>query len=494
MTALARRLREGREGAVAVLGAFGILMLGAGAMFAADMGRVQIVSERLQMAADAAMLAAARDLGKSDATVRAVATQVFQANIPADLAGITVQSFEVTFNSVDPVLATEIQVDASVRLPLLIANLAEFLGSAPPSIADVSVESRAVKRTMGAEVAMVLDNTGSMNGARIASLRSAATTLAQTLFGDKETVPNLLVSIVPYSATVNIGTQHVDWLDPVWRTGLAVYLPTVWKGCIMARSPALAETDDPAGDGKWFSPFYWPSSRVTALGVAPAVFDAFHGASPNMWPILKSGNPAVDERQAAGNNGFGPNLGCPAPITPLTASRTEIMTAIAALEAWHRGGTMGNLGLVWGWRAISPRWRGLWRRADGSVIENAPLDYGTPFNNKIVVMMTDGENQFFNKDFTSYKRASEVMTPPEIDASMLRLCEKIKQSGAILYTIIFGGGFNAAVEARYRTCASDPVTEERILGPKYFNAPTGAMLEQAFRNIGGQIQDLRLIR
>ena len=32
--------------------------------------------------------------------------------------------------------------------------------------------------------------------------------------------------------------------------------------------------------------------------------------------------------------------------------------ALGELLPWHRGGTMANLGLAWGWRTVSPKWRG----------------------------------------------------------------------------------------------------------------------------------------
>ena len=47
----------------------------------------------------------------------------------------------------------------------------------------------------------------------------------------------------------------------------------------------------------------------------------------------------------------------------------------------HRGGTTGNLGLTWGWRTLSPRWRGAW---GGETPNTLPLDYKTPLMEKVV--------------------------------------------------------------------------------------------------------------
>jgi hypothetical protein len=57
------------------------------------------------------------------------------------------------------------------------------------------------------------------------------------------------------------------------------------------------------------------------------------------------------------------------------------------------GGTLINQGLVWGWRSISPNWRGFWRRSNGAGIDaTLPLDYTEPGSSKAVVVMTDGLN------------------------------------------------------------------------------------------------------
>ena len=70
-------------------------------------------------------------------------------------------------------------------------------------------------------------------------------------------------------------------------------------------------------------------------------------------------------------------------------NRQEVRAALNAMQWWNYGGTQGNLGMVWGWRTLSPRWRGLW---GGLTPNNRPLDYHQPGAQKIVVMLTDGDN------------------------------------------------------------------------------------------------------
>ena len=163
----------------------------------------------------------------------------------------------------------------------------------------------------------------------------------------------------------------------------------------------------------------------------------------------------------------GPNLGCGTPITPLTASRDTVEDGINAMRPWRRGGTTGNLGLVWGWRTISPTWRGLWGNAD------LPLDYGTDFMDKVVVMLTDGNNTFYNlpdstsgdpttpSDFTAYGRLNapgpvglNVATTGAgetiLNTRMTAICTAMKTEKIKIYTIIFGTAPSATTQALYR--------------------------------------------
>ncbi|PKQ05783.1 MAG: hypothetical protein CVT71_01750, partial [Alphaproteobacteria bacterium HGW-Alphaproteobacteria-10] len=393
--------------------------------------------------------------------------------------------------------------------PLMMARLADTMRLTDLTRVDLAIVSAARKRVMGAEVVMVLDNTGSMAGASIAELRAAARELTETLFGARESVPNVYVGVVNYSATVNIGRLHGDWLNKPLAQVDADFAPTQWKGCVRVRSVAMAESDAPPGPGALFTPQFWPSSRLNWNPITYDVYYNNNSAHRNLWPpekktggktVQDNSKPYVDERQSAGNNGYGPNLGCPAPITPLISSRQAILDAIDGtngmqrIDAWSRGGTFGNVGLAWGWRALSPRWRGLWRQRDGVANPALPLDYDTPFHNKIIVMMTDGVNQHYQTDMTAYGRPNEMIAPNQVDPSMLRLCQNIKDAGIIIFTITFGGSVNTATRNTYTTCASNAVTEERIVGQKYFHAPTGAELQTVFAAIGGQIQELRLVR
>jgi hypothetical protein len=178
---------------------------------------------------------------------------------------------------------------------------------------------------------------------------------------------------------------------------------------------------------------------------------------------------------------------------------------------WHRGGTTSNLGMVWGWRTLSPRWVGLW---DGPTPETMPLGYDEPLMDKAVILLTDGDNQFYDwprryeyedgelrsvsggngpggSDYTAYGRLSDLGYPSlgagktELDTRLSRMCTAMKAEGVIVYTITFGSSPGTATQTLYRNCATEPAN--------YFHAPDGATLTSAFRSIGQRLSNLRVV-
>jgi hypothetical protein len=108
-------------------------------------------------------------------------------------------------------------------------------------------------------------------------------------------------------------------------------------------------------------------------------------------------NPGTDAQEnTRDNDGRGPNLGCGRAVLPLTSDRQTVLDQIAALRATRRGGTMANLGLQLGWGTISPRWRADWALAATWEGQQLPLGYNTRAMDKSIVLMTDGENQWYD--------------------------------------------------------------------------------------------------
>ena len=505
MKVLGRLLRD-RRGAVAMLAGLSIipLLLMAGA--AIDLTRLYILHSRLVTAVDSAALAGARVINELDRDAQI--QRWFWANFTRDRPGVTTGFLgaEVTTFSIS-VDETSRAVRVRVRAALPTTVLRLF---GQDSLL-ASVDQTARRQDRGMEIALVLDVTGSMAGSQMTALRDSAAELVNIIYGPNETIPNLWVSVVPYTSTVNIGRGRTGWLA-AGSLNASAYGSTVWRGCVFARYQNREDESDTPPSIAPFRPFLWPS---TYGRYSPNLGDNEWTNTTITEPNPES-PPSDATQNALGNNARGPNLGCGRAILPLTAARSTVLNEIANLRATHRGGTIANLGLQMGWATISPRWRGQWGSA------TLPQNYDTPYMDKVLVLMTDGNNEWYDwpegapgacrtsgssppcrstyrsdgdADMTAYGRLREnrlglasvthANALAEINARMSRMCTSIKANGVILYTITFNVS-NSTTRDLYRNCATQP--------EYYFNSPDATSLRAAFREIAGQLANLRLVR
>lgn len=476
-----RRLAAEDGGNAAVVFALTLLPLLGGAGLAIDSILGYTVEQQLQRALDAGGLAAGS--APLPENVQADAKAYFDSNFNAGPKLATARDFKAVVDG------DTITLTASATMPTRFMRL---FGRDALTVNATTVVLRQVRQM---ELALVLDNTGSMAGAAFTAMQSAARDLVDIVYGDAETQPNLWVAVVPFVSTVNIGPQRTAWLDPADQVFAKPdrFAPTTWKGCVMARTGGLDQTDDP------------PSAQRFRSFLYPKDVD-------NDWGVPRS--PAVDDKLASGNNGYGPNLGCGPPLTPLIAKKSDVKAALNAMGAWSRGGTAGNEGLAWGWRVLSPRWRGLW---GGTTPPTRPLDYDAQLTDKVAVVLTDGQNQAYDwacewkagsntpdcngkpdgprgSDYTAFGRLLDFMPAgsslekgrDELDKRQKAICTAMKAKGIVVYSITFGATPDAKAQALYKACASRP--------DYYFHAPTNASLRTVFRTIGVQLSNLRIVR
>lgn len=163
-----------------------------------DFTRAQAIRAQMQNAADGAALVAERSSNLTMEQRTAAARAFFDAEM-GDAADVsfTVRQLEDGGH----------EVDASMPMPLSLARIVQNedwlirVGAAAQANASPPIE-----------VALVLDNTGSMS-ADMDGLRDAASELAADLLSlDGDTVR---VALVPFVAQVNIGNQqsHLAWMD-----------------------------------------------------------------------------------------------------------------------------------------------------------------------------------------------------------------------------------------------------------------------------------------
>jgi Flp pilus assembly protein TadG len=534
-----------KRGSVAIMTGLLAIPLIAMTGLAIDLARIWLVRSRLQMSLDAAVLVVARSLATGGSPADGL--NLFWADFGRTsnvtnagwLGAIATTPLVVTSG-----LAGSVQLTSSANVN---PTLLSVMGIGPVT---VNAASTAQTAAYGLELALVLDNTGSMDvnntnldSSAIGALRTAAQTLVGILYGGADTQPHLWVSVVPFAAAVNIGNTHTGWLasDSPKQSDFA---PSTWMGCVMARTANTGATngDDsndtpPSSAGHYFWRFLYPSTYhdskyhktyTTGTGTKkdPYVTHDYWYPGDNEWQ--PSTWTAAGNEPDQSNAAVGPNLDCPSlPILPETASKSTVLTWLDRnhMIAIDRGGTFINLGLQAGWWTLSPNWQGLWGTPD------LPLAYGTPYMKKVIVLMTDGTNNWNDwncgvpgqtpptsgcpwsttppagvppwtadgdTDFAAYGRLKSNIgnnlpkTNPQatLDGLTSTMCTTIKGHGIIIYTIRFDSSGktpndpNDSTTTMLKNCASLP--------SDYFYSPNATQLQTAFTQIGQQLSSLRL--
>ena len=413
------------EGSAAPLLAFAMAALVGAAGLAFDGGRGYLMKARLSQAVDAAALAGGRSIrigGKGDHEDQIL--KYFRANLGDGFLGAEVADPDIRVSDDGDL----IEVSAVASLP---TTLMSVLGMRDLQVTARSVVSRSVK---GLEIVMVLDNSGSMKGDKLGDLKSATQTLLETLYGEQDVIEDLHVSLVPFTARTNLKGQEEaliaeadDDIDDDDGAVVASHL------CFDLRDGTPKHDDTPPGE---------------------APFEPYSGAF----------DPKDD--LAAYKDKICPE----AALLPLSESRKRVADAIDGMEA--EGCTRFDVGTAWGWRAISPLWRGTWRGVDSAL----PVDYRAPKIQKAVVIMTDGAN-------TPEDCAKDADSKAASEAAFAATCQAIKDQGVVIYTITFKLK-DDKTNALFEGCASSP--------DRYFRSPDGEVLETAFATIAGDLTNLRL--
>jgi Flp pilus assembly protein TadG len=459
---------------------------------------------RLQNAVDSATLAATRSVTATStvAQVTDVVRKYLSANTDFGAA--------VTLDVKLDVAARSVQVKAKLNhkpylLPVIgISNI------------PIGAESSSQLGRAYLEVALVLDNSGSMVGTRITTLRSASNDLMKKVLEMAYIQGDTKVAVVPFASMVNVGAANANqsWIDtqatsPIHSENfspaanrLTLYSNmknVTWAGCVEARpSPHdVTDTEPTAGNpATLFVPSFAPDEPD--VGSSTSVFyNSYIGDScpgqnggsqlQRQTRVCKYNNASPDLSLANGTR-RGPNQLCDSnPIVPLSYNQTTLSTALAAMQAY--GGTNLHEAVMWGWRVLSP---------------NKPFAEGRAYtdlqNRKIMVLMTDGSNDAIglpnmNGSFYSaygYSAAGRLGTTSnnkaDIIAKMnektLQACRNAKAAGVQIYTVAFFVSDTTALDI-LRQCATDQSMA--------LVADSDQALSNAFTEIGNHIKRLRLI-
>ena len=238
---------------------------------------------------------------------------------------------------------------------------------------------------------------------------------------------------------------------------------TQWRGCIIERE----YPDDTRDAENWWR---WDMYRYTYRYHRDNYYRQLYCTRQDRYGRCT----ATDYIYNYYDNYYGRNYICnKAHILPLTNDRDEVNYQIAKLKA--EGNTVGNIGMVWGYRLLSP---------DFPFREGAA--YNDPEWKKAVVMMTDGDN-VVDDNYSGYGgyTQTDVHSAYEVNERFAETCENMKDQGIIIYTVTFSSGISDNTRDYYRECATDP--------DKFINAPTQSDLVAAFEQISRELSNVHII-
>lgn len=193
----------------------------------------------------------------------------------------------------------------------------------------------------------------------------------------------------------------------------------------------------------------------------------------------------------------GPWKGCAkSKIVPLTYKRANVEAGITAMAA--AGNTLIAEGVAWGWRVLSPT-EPFTKVEPSTSFPTEPIStYHHPRWLKIMVLMTDGDNDIAagtdtlnGTTYTSYGRGKEDIgvnrfgttsdssIMGKLDDAMTAACTQAKAEGIEIYVTSFGSGVSTATRNKLKACATD--------ADNYQHATSSADLAAFFNHIGQDV-------
>jgi Flp pilus assembly protein TadG len=501
---------------------------------------------QLQVALDQATLVIARDPPANDpAVTRDRAKQLMNAQLAA--AGVPPEQWKLT----------EV-IDANGRVTLAAESTLKTVLMPVLNIREVKVgtSTEVTRQQSKLEIALVLDNSSSMatvsaGRPKVEAAKEAANALVDSLFLGKVTSDFVKISVVPYTSSVTVGPEYFDasWVDttglssihwqspggtkatvekPNWavsRFDLYKELGVTWAGCFETRPNGLGFTDDGASDqnpDSLFVPMFAPDepgAKLSANSDSTTYNDKDYVNSylkDDGGACVASGFPTAAlqrQKQACkykinkdttkigvanryGGIKTGPNFMCNGvPILRMNNNRDTVKARVGQLVAL--GDTTMYEGIAWGWRTLSP---------------NTPfqdgLAYGAPDNEKILILLTDGNNNWLQQSndnrslyspmsyYWNNRIASGITTVSAANATLNQktkdVCANAKAKGVIIYTVglmVGGQALPPDWADVVNTCAS---TVDGKL--QAYIATDGNKLVQVFKTIGSQLSKLRVSR
>ena len=448
-------IRDAR-GSVAIIVALSLIGLVGMVGLAIDYGRVAAARQELQSLADGALVAAATS-AKAGSDYQSAASASLDANWALK------KRFGTATIEIDDVGNSELRGVAKAALGMTFLRVLGINSTA------MTVNASIVYGQGAAEVALVLDTTGSMSGQPLQDLQAAAKVLLDTAYAPPGADQKVKVAVVPFAQYVNVGVSNRSkpWMSVPNDSSTTINACSTYKP-IIGTSNCQTKTGTGYNDGVPYTYQYQQcdyqyGADVTTCGPQTSSSTWNGCAGSRAYPLdnqaaVTSGQPVPGVM----------DVWCGAELLRLTSTRSQIDDKIASLTAG--GDTYIPAGLLWGWRALSP---------DAPFADATSSTSSNPAR-KVMVLMTDGANT----------RSPNYPDHEGYDASkantlMAETCSAIKAQKIAIYTVAFNVTDQAAKD-RLTACATSPGT--------FFNAPSAAELKAAFEKIGTTLAAIYLKR
>lgn len=415
---MVRRFGRDRRGNVLMMTGLAIVPLTGVVGVSVDYSRASNVRQALSSAIDAASLMAARDAQKlTDAQLRTRIDSWIRDNLPPDAK----EAFTNAVVTIDRTQRT-IKIEANANMPTTIARV---LGT---QYIPVATNAQSTWGTNKIELALVLDNTGSMSSSgKMTALKAASKDLIKIMKEAALDVDQIKISIVPFNTQVRLARTFKDehWM----RYGL-----TRQTNCDRNGRNCTTETMTKA---------LWSTTAQGCIADRDQNYD-----------VVDGGNIVTTEQRYPA---FWCSQSTLAEVLPLTSdwsaleARVDTMTPV--------GNTNVTIGAVWGWATLSTA---------APFMEAKPST--EPRLKKYMILLTDGDNT--QNRFTTDGN--------QIDQRTALACTNVKNDGINLYTIrVIDGDENLL-----RNCATTPAM--------YYNVQNAAQLSPVFKAIASEISAVRL--
>lgn len=426
MASTLKRFVRGKDGNVTITFALAAIPVIGFVGAAVDYSRANSVRTAMQAALDSTALMLSKDAPNLNATqLNQKATAYFQAMFThPEASSVQLTSTYSQPSTGQHKLAMSVQGNVT-------ATFSKVLGH---SYLPVNTQSESVWGIKRLELALALDNTGSMSSSgKMTQLKIAVNNLIDTLKSASKTPGDIKISIIPFDTTVNLGTAYKteNWLD--FNVNTCAHFGVVANG---------GGNGNGNGNGQ--------NNSCSTV------------AKQNAWEgcVIDRNQPYdTNDHVPNGNSATGyPANQCGSLVTlmPLSYDWTALKAKVTSMIP--SGNTNVTIGLVWAWHSLT---------------SSLPLtEAAAPANDleKVIILLTDGDNT--QNRWTS--------SSSQIDARTTLACNNVKASGIKLYTVRVINGNATLLSA----CATNT--------SMYFNVQQASDLNAVFTAIANSLTNLRL--